>query len=262
MVDFYVGSTREHFHIHQQLLTQWAPLFSSMFKSGFKESLNKSADLPEDDPPTFDRFVQWVYVRTLPEIGLATSSTISGPVWDQIKLYCFAEKYCIDILADTIIDSIRVASKSRNSCPSVQGMIMAYENTSEGSRLRLYMVRSLAYEILSERSENLDKSQLSSLASVTDFSRDILMLLFEPKNLVPKHPNEFPACDYHRHGKNNICNRHLRIKSGDLASKVTKPPLANKRRRTADSRETSSSYDSLTGLLILKQLAVRPEDGP
>jgi hypothetical protein len=69
-----------------------------MFRTGFQEALNKSAELPEDDPQAFDCFLRWLYAGTLPLIDMAKSFPTSGPLWDRIKLYYFKEKYCIDIL--------------------------------------------------------------------------------------------------------------------------------------------------------------------
>jgi hypothetical protein len=205
MLNIYVGPAREHFHIHQTLLCNAVPAFASMFGNGFKETVEKSAELPEDDPQAFDCFLHWLYVGTLSSINMAKSFPTSGQLWDRIKLYCFAEKYCIDTLADAVIDTVQAALKNKPDYPSPQCVVMAYENTSEGSRLRLYLVRSIAYEIIVRKPDSLTQAQLGLLAGVSDFSRDMFALLLGLKEVRPKHPNEFPACEYHRHGKMYAC---------------------------------------------------------
>jgi len=82
-----------------------------MFNSGFVEGLKKSADLPEDDTETFETFSQWLYNDELDEIKIDKERPWNEPLLGRIKLILFAEKYCIDFLADYAIDTILLASE-------------------------------------------------------------------------------------------------------------------------------------------------------
>ena len=241
MLSIYVGPTRERFHIHQTLLSKATPVFASMFGDGFKETMEKSAELPDDDPQAFDCFLHWLYVGT---IDMARSFQTS----DLIKLYCFAEKYCINTLADVVIDRVRfMFIKDKFNYPSPECVVMAYENTSEGSRLRLYLARSIAHEIIVRKPVSLTQAELSLLAGISDFSRDIFALLLGLKEGQPKHPNEFPACEYHRHDNIYPCMTSFRAAVSDLedtraefSAKIVKGKL--------------QLLTLLTRLLIVKQL--------
>jgi hypothetical protein len=77
-------------------------VFDTMFKSGFMEGLKKSADFPEDDSETFDTFIQWLYHDELDEIEIDKEHPWSEPLLGRMKLFIFAEKYCIDLLEPSI----------------------------------------------------------------------------------------------------------------------------------------------------------------
>lgn len=172
-----------------------------MFNGGFEEAANKSAGLPEDDPESFDSFSRWLYRDKLDEMDLSAPKTDSGPLWDRIKLYCFAEKYCIDSLADIAMDTIIPAYSDENFTPSAHSMCLVYDNTSEGSRLRLYMARSFAYRLVCLHVD-VPRELLERLASISDFPRDVFSILLKG---TPIHPNNLARCNYHRHGKDRIC---------------------------------------------------------
>jgi hypothetical protein len=200
-VDIYLGPDRVHFHVHQKLLCQVSPVFDKMFNGYFQEAENKSAILPEDDPETFDTFLRWAYSNALSDVNMKESKTNSGPLWARIKLFCFAEKYCADALMDYAIDSIMDAFKSTNLYPSVEGIHLAYSNTSDGSGLRLYMARSFVHRLIN-RKLPYDENGLKQLASIIEFSQDVFVIMAKG---APSHPNDAPRCDYHRHGEDKAC---------------------------------------------------------
>lgn len=203
IVDIYVGPDRVHFRVHQKLLCRDSPVFNAMFNSGFEEATKKSAELPEDDPATFDSFLRWAYSNALSNINIEESKGNSGPMWDRIKLFCFAEKYCNDTLADCAIDSIMDAFKDTGLSPSVEGIHLAYSNTSPGSGLRLYMARNFAHTLIN-RKLLYDVKKLQRLASITEFSQDVFVILGHG---TPSRPHDAPRCDYHRHGKYKACTK-------------------------------------------------------
>lgn len=202
-MDIYLGPDRVHFCVHQKLLCQVSPVFDKMFNGGFQEAENKSALLPEDDPETFDSFLRWAYSNALSDVNMKESKTNSGPMWDRIKLFCFAEKYCADTLTDCAIDSIMEAFKSTDLYPSVEGIRLAYSNTSHGSGLRLYMARSFAHRLIN-RTLPYDTNGLQQLASIIEFSQDVFVILAKG---APSRPQDAPRCDYHRHGKDKACTK-------------------------------------------------------
>lgn len=154
MVDIFVGPQKQRFHIHRAVLVSHTDYFRGMFLRGFKEGKEKSATLPEDDPQIFDLFPQWIYgqkrllpAKTLPDVGRAgTDFTM------RIKLYGFAEKYCIKELANYLVTNIMSVCDQYGEFPHAQEMLLAYECTSsQKSPLRLLMISFLQFIIENEK---------------------------------------------------------------------------------------------------------------
>jgi hypothetical protein len=214
MVDVYVGADRIHFHVHQRLLCNKAPVFDKMFNGGFSEAGKKSAELPDDDPKAFDSFLQWVYRDQVAKVDLAAdlanASTEGGQLCDAIMLYCFAEKYCIDALADSVMNAILEAFVTTPCAPSAEETTLVYDNTSEGSRLRLYIARCFTYQLHVDYTATYTASELDFFAGKPDFCRDVFAVLLRWQTgsytleTIPLPTNEL-WCDYHRHGQDEIC---------------------------------------------------------
>jgi len=211
-VDVYVGPDRVHFRVHKKLLCRDAPVFDRMFNGGFKEAVKNSADLPDDEPETFDSFLKWLYRGTFDEIDKVTANSKSGPMWERIKLYCFAEKYCINVLADSAMDTI--IEGFTGICIRADSICLAYSNTSHGAALRSYMATGFAFE-LAVLAQNNTEEELGRLANINDFSRDVFCLLAGGKRKPLKNPDRLPRCDFHRHGRDKPCAKQARHQSDD-----------------------------------------------
>ncbi len=207
MVDAYVGPNSVHFRVHGKLLGQASLVFDRMFNGNFQEAINKSVHLPEDDPEAFDSFLRWAYGSVLDEPNMEESKQDSGPLWDRIKLLCFAEKYCIEALIDRAMDTIVDAYKGAYTHPSAEGVLLAYSNTSKGAGIRLYMARSCEYRFVTEGASAYSEASLDILANISDLSRDVFSLLMSRGHHLQESPDDAPRCDYHRHGKNQACTQ-------------------------------------------------------
>lgn len=194
---------------------------------GFLESQTKTASLPDDSEKVFDQFAAWLYSNnpalttpkpnsspSLPLLDISLSTATSGPIWERLELYLFAQKYCIDALSDACIDSIRLAFKAQTDYPSTEAILMVYANTSSSAGLRLYIARTLAYCLTVVKPKTLTLADLTLLAGVNsgDFAADVFrVLLEEKKGESVKHPNEYPVCDYHSHRKGKLCDTAMQV---------------------------------------------------
>jgi len=140
MVDIFVGQAQFHFRVHKDLLCSRVPYFKAMFNSGFMESQTQSAEFSEDDATTVALFIEWLYAMRLRPADYTKSTPTSGPIWDYILLYKFAEKLCLPDLCDYLMSSLITAYRIVDRLPSFQGIILAYKNTNERSPLRRFMV--------------------------------------------------------------------------------------------------------------------------
>lgn len=133
IVNIYVGPPREHFEVHEESLYQDVPVYDTMFKSGFMEGLKKSTDLPEDEPETFETFIQWLYDDGLDDIEIDRESQWSEPLLGRMKLVLFASKYWIDVLADYAMATILLATQEWEerdfTQPSLKVIELVHDNT-------------------------------------------------------------------------------------------------------------------------------------
>ena len=93
MVDIYVGPSKQHFHLHKNLLCSKVDYFRKMFESSFKEGVEQAATLPEDDPNAFALFVQWLYQESLTPLDIRKHDPLGNDIsLDRVRLYCFAKR--------------------------------------------------------------------------------------------------------------------------------------------------------------------------
>lgn len=99
-VTVYVGKARKEYIIHEKVICDVADYFSKAFTGAFKER-ERIIHLPEEDTEAFGLFVDWLYKGIVPSI--ASQQHLER----LFKLYIFAEKLCLDELANNTIDKIR-----------------------------------------------------------------------------------------------------------------------------------------------------------
>ncbi|TGO85245.1 hypothetical protein BPOR_0416g00050 [Botrytis porri] len=107
LVTIIVGKEKRKFAVHKQLICESVTYFRGAFSAGgFKESQDCSMDIPEDDPGVFEYFMHWLYRGTVPEAKILEN-------FDQLLgVYIFAEKLCVNELANKAIDALQAISKS------------------------------------------------------------------------------------------------------------------------------------------------------
>ncbi|MCJ1244933.1 hypothetical protein MMC30_002134 [Trapelia coarctata] len=154
-----VGPASTRFQLHKDLLINKCPTFFAPALDGsFREAQELAIDLPEDDPKAFVLFVDWLYSGRLPTIPnepkwykLGTENHISAGLLEAEQtyhiLYYMAEKWCLEILRDRIIDRIRKFHDETKTTVHPDLIIAGYRNTSERSVLREYLCRAAAYEV-------------------------------------------------------------------------------------------------------------------
>ncbi|CZT00567.1 uncharacterized protein RCO7_03012 [Rhynchosporium graminicola] len=202
-------SKKQEFHIHKNLLCQKAPVFDRMFSSNFAEGQKGEAELPEDDPQAFDAFAAWLYCDAVATLV----NENEGVDRRYIQLFIFAEKYGIIRLADNTMDAFLKNQTIIKTRPGPESSAMAYEGTYVGSKLRLYVARCWAYAVLQQETEVWTSA---SLVPIGDKAQELLLhglKLLRNLNKVKnsagkkliKNPKLAAPCDYHQHGKDEVC---------------------------------------------------------
>jgi len=191
-------------------------VFDSVFKGGFTEGLKQSAEFPEDDPEAFDTFIQWLYDDKLDEIEIDKENPWTEPLLGRIKLYLFAEKYSIDVLADYVIDTILLATEQWREWdftqPTLEVIQLVYENTLPYSALRKYLAQCSAICYACCKWGPSDKEIDNYIMSGnSDNMRGICNEYLRDMEDQPQdHPNRTPICDYHRHYEELNCSTRSR----------------------------------------------------
>ena len=131
-----------------------------MFNSGFKETYDQAAKLPDIDPETFELFLEWAYRGSFRPIDMIKSSPTEGPIVDRIKLYGWAERMCMPDLMDYIVTSMMAAFRKYNDGLSYTGSRMIYQATAgkSSSEAPLRKVRNSQKHPLRKTSRSLKPS--------------------------------------------------------------------------------------------------------
>jgi hypothetical protein len=142
-VTIYVGPHRTRFTVPKDKLCNASAFFKGAFCTSFKEAREREMDLPEDSPAAFSMFIHWVTKGTITD---GKRQKYINPLFD---LYIFSKKICMNSteLEDRIMDKIQDASYANNRLPNAAMVRKAFQNTAEGSYLRLYCVLAILYDL-------------------------------------------------------------------------------------------------------------------
>jgi hypothetical protein len=141
MVHVYVGPDRKLFIFPETLLCDRFEFFKSAFQSGFRESMEKAIDLPEDDPVAFAYVIDHAFQE---ETRMTKKVAVEEVQLALAKAYVLADKLGREDIAreaKTEYDHQFNFSRSIASqivCPRAARYI--YQNSSESSTMRCTMV--------------------------------------------------------------------------------------------------------------------------
>lgn len=104
--------------------------------------------LPEDDPGTVERFMQWLCFKSLGLTKGVSAETWDERYWQLARLNTFADKFDIGLLKNSIVDELfALQSTPDTSPPQLPVVGYIYENTTETSSLRKVIVGWYAWHI-------------------------------------------------------------------------------------------------------------------
>ncbi len=148
IVTLNVGPDRHTFHVHQELLFKSSLVFKAAFSGACQESIEHRMDLPEEDPETVERLVQWLYFKSLGLTKAVCSETSAERYWQLARLNTLADKFDVGLLKNSIIDELFVLYSTPDASPPQPPVIAyIYENTTETASLRKLIVGWYAWHI-------------------------------------------------------------------------------------------------------------------
>jgi hypothetical protein len=172
--------------------------------------------LPEDDPNAFALFVDWIYRSKIPARKEPEDQAT------LYNLYIFAEKVCLDGLANATMDQIRRLVDSLETLFDQHSALICkvYTETSHGSPLQKFCSHRMAFDLWAEalvpkrESPLIDDTGLEMAWSVckdhVDLFKDFWshMLTCSVKE-GPPDPSYclggYGRCDFHKHREGESC---------------------------------------------------------
>ena len=142
-----VGPAKHTFHVHQELLFKYSPVFKAAFSGACRESSEHRMALPEDDPETVERFMQWLYFESLDLTKGACLETWHECCWQLARLNTFADKFDVGLLKNSIIDELFALRMTAGRAPQPLVVAHIYDNTTETSSLRKLIVGWYAWHV-------------------------------------------------------------------------------------------------------------------
>lgn len=127
--------------VHKNLVCRYSSFFKAACKGSFREAESNEVKLPDDEPETFDNFVQWLYARDF-ERPMTESG---GPDWVCIfDTYVLADKLGAPKFSNYVMNLMVHEAETRwdqeLSLPNAAAVSVAYENTPGSSPLRRFLV--------------------------------------------------------------------------------------------------------------------------
>ncbi|KAF4635213.1 hypothetical protein G7Y89_g2885 [Cudoniella acicularis] len=173
MVTIIVGRSRTKFVVHKDLICHTAVFFSKAFTSAFVER-DGVMGLPEESPEAFSLFVDWLYKGVIPCV------TAQAHLENLVKLYVFAEKLCLEVLANKTMDQIAMLchffKAAEISTPMVEYI---YKNTFTDSPIRLYSLRDWVYHLDIEGKTGVPRDKdIKGLRQLFDKAEDFFLDYF------------------------------------------------------------------------------------
>jgi hypothetical protein len=166
--------------------------------------------MPEDDPDVFSLFLEWLYLGHLQPVIIDKHTKTSGPIFDRIKLYCFAEKHCLVDLMNYTMSSLMSTYAKHNRLPICEAMAYAYRNTAAGLRVRPFIAHALRHIIcnLSGGSHWSSEDITQHMLEVEDLTMDVLPLMRSDRQSErsPGGPASLSKCTFHVHKQGGVCS--------------------------------------------------------
>lgn len=187
-VTLLVGENKAAFHVHLDVLCDASPFFKAAFLGSFRESSEKTMQLPEDDEDTFELFVGWLYCQRyelLPGVETndekddnkkgdeANVDEDDERFLQAFRLFTLADKYEIFKLKNLIIETLFVDGGGETYGPDITSIAYAYGHTTQGSGLRKLLADWCAWN--SDRVWYERPKVQALLRQQPDFATDVVL---------------------------------------------------------------------------------------
>lgn len=196
-VTLIVGENKKPFYVHLNTLCDASPFFKAAFTGGFKESFEKTMQLPEDEESIFELFVDWLYYRRytmLPEED-DDDEDDDNRFMQAFRLFVLAEKYGVSKLKSLVIETLFAAERESENIrgPGTASIAYAYEHTTQESVLRKLLADAHVWNL---KLNWYKRPQVQAfLRKQPDFATDVILSLAKHLPRPHVHYNPFEKGD-------------------------------------------------------------------
>lgn len=203
-----VGEPPQDFFVHSELLRRSSAFFDAALKQEWHEGKQRTVQLPEQDPETFNLYVQWLYSgRILSKVDGAHGSVNYLLV---TKLYALGEVLLDNVFQDRIIDVLVTCVREKGKdgttrWPAQEHVNTIYRGTTKGSAGRRLMVNM---HVLQGRGNWLGEDADSCHH---EFAVDLARALMSDRNPSVATDKKYAEilrgvpCSYHSHQEDAPC---------------------------------------------------------
>ncbi|TVY89016.1 hypothetical protein LAWI1_G007186 [Lachnellula willkommii] len=226
IVTIHVGPERKAFAIHKNLICNRSDFFSKAFNGPFKEGIDGTMHLPEDDAQAFSALVVWMYSGQLPPFPNAKfAEDITGSsdyIFSLMPLFHLSEKLCLNAVTNILMDTIQDLHLKHSREFSSVALKDIYAMTHQGSKLRTYavlmIIRKSVHGYRTKPAEDIALEDFFLLLQKEpDFARDFIQLQiryghrFQLANgsadaQFRNSTKGFGRCFFHTHAKSEVCH--------------------------------------------------------
>lgn len=140
-----VGGEEKTFSVHEALVRTYSSFFAKAMAGEWKESLQRTIKLPDDEPKILALYIYWLYYGTLPVLCDEPGRLGNSEYLDLVKAYVLGDKLLDTQFQDTAIDAIVEKSRSnakdgKRCFPGGEVIEYAYRNTTESAPVRDLLV--------------------------------------------------------------------------------------------------------------------------
>lgn len=141
-VVLYVGNPAMAFHVEIDVVCDISPVLNAAFTGGYRETVEKTMNFPEENVDDFYRFINWTYIGRYQLSGFEADGTAPDRIMELAKLYTLADRYDVVRLKHNIIDRIYEIGQCSppDYAPPHDVIRYVYENSTRLSCFRKLMV--------------------------------------------------------------------------------------------------------------------------
>ena len=156
MVTLYVGESQKPFYVHLDLLCDVSSFFKAAFAGSFREGVDKTMQLPEDNENTLLLFLDWLYYRRyemMPESDYDESDDEADDedesddeideeldeddkFLEAFRLFVLAEKYDVPSLKRLVVEKLFANTGEYHYGPRYSSVLYLYAHTTKSSGIR------------------------------------------------------------------------------------------------------------------------------